>query len=130
MSPSRPRPRTAVGGVALLLALTGTAVAVTTSLGSSPARADVMLPAFDDCQALTDRLPELFPSAYSAGFLRDYHFRMGVRSLRDEVLGERLVPALWILFGAVALVLVIACANVAGLFLVRAEARRRSGKSV
>ena len=78
-----------------------------------------------DLAALTQRLPALFPRAYSKGFMEQYHFGMSVRPLRDEVLGGDIVRALWILFGSVALVLVIACANVANLFLVRSEARRR-----
>jgi predicted permease len=45
-------------------------------------------------------------------------------SLRDDILGST-GQALWILFAAVGLVLVIACANVANLFLVRVEATRR-----
>lgn len=78
-----------------------------------------------DFQAMTARFPELFPTAYSAGFMEQYRFRAGVIPLRDEVLGPSLGPTLWMLFGAVGLVLVIALANVANLFLVRMEARRR-----
>ena len=74
---------------------------------------------------ITRRFPEIYPDVYSARFMDSYSFRASVITLRDEVLGPTIGKALWILFGAVALVLVIACANVANLFLVRMEARRR-----
>ena len=78
-----------------------------------------------DLQTLTARLPELFPSAYSQSFMDEYKFRAGAAPLRDEVLGATIVRTLWVLFAATGLVLLIAGANVANLFLVRMEARRR-----
>lgn len=46
-----------------------------------------------------------------------------VKPLRDEMVGN-MSRALWILLGAVAIVFLIACANVASLFTVRGETRR------
>lgn len=82
----------------------------------------------DDAQrelaALTTRLPEIAPSAYSSNFMRQYHFGMAVTALKTEVVGAT-ARVLWVVFAAVGLVLLIAAANVANLFLVRLEARRR-----
>lgn len=77
-----------------------------------------------DLADVTARFPEAMPGAYSDTFMRESGFVTRVTPLRDHVLG-RMASALWILLGSVSLVLVIACANVANLFLVRAEARRR-----
>jgi len=46
------------------------------------------------------------------------------RSLKDATIGN-ITQALWMLMGAVGVVLLVACANVANLFLVRSEARQR-----
>jgi putative ABC transport system permease protein len=73
---------------------------------------------------LTTRLPDVAPSAYSKGFMRQYHFGMAVTPLQAEVVGAT-ARVLWVVFGAVALVLIMAAANVANLFLVRLEAHRR-----
>ncbi len=77
-----------------------------------------------DLTSLTARFPEELSTAYSPGFMRDYHFTANVTPLRDTVVGDT-SRTLWMILGAVALVLVIACANVANLFLVRLEGRRR-----
>jgi putative ABC transport system permease protein len=78
-----------------------------------------------DLSAIMNDFPSKIPNAYTAEFLKKYNFRTAVVPLRDEVLGAKLAGALWLLFGSVALVLCIACANVANLFLVRMETRRR-----
>jgi predicted permease len=46
-----------------------------------------------------------------------------IRSLKDDLIGE-VQATLWVLMGTVGVVLLIACANVANLSLVRAEARQ------
>ncbi|HEX5437597.1 MAG TPA: ABC transporter permease [Gemmatimonadaceae bacterium] len=77
-----------------------------------------------DLERLTQRFPEDLPSAYSSGFMRNYHFAAHVQRLRDAELGNT-GQVLWVLLGSVGVVLLIACANVANLFLVRGESRRR-----
>ncbi len=83
----------------------------------------------DDAQrefgALFARVTEALPDVYSPGFLEQYNFRVNVAPLRDAVLGPTVPRVLWMLFGAVVLVLCIAAANVGNLFLLRFEARRR-----
>jgi predicted permease len=74
---------------------------------------------------LTRQFPEVVPNAYPEAFMREYNFRGEAAPLRDAVLGPSLPRTMWMLFGAVMIVLLIAAANVAGLFIVRHEARRR-----
>ena len=65
------------------------------------------------------------PDVYSQAFVDRTGFAMNATSLRDHVVGGTIVRAIWLLFAAVAFVLLIAAANVANLFLVRIDARRR-----
>jgi predicted permease len=56
--------------------------------------------------------------------LESREFGTFVRPLKDDVVGAA-GRVIWVVFGTVALVLLVACTNVANLFLVRAESRQR-----
>lgn len=73
---------------------------------------------------LTPGLSETYPQIYRPAFFERYGFHTVLRPLKDDVVGD-IARNLWILLGAVGLVLLIAAANVANLFLVRVEGRRR-----
>ena len=78
-----------------------------------------------DVRPLTARIAEVYPETYGPRFVETTGFTTDVTPLRQAVVGEVVTRALWILFGSVCLVLLIAGANVANLFLVRTDARRR-----
>jgi putative ABC transport system permease protein len=67
--------------------------------------------------AIASQLEHEYPDSQS-------HWGVNVVPLRDQISGE-LRPALLVLFGAVAFVLLIACANVSSLLLARAASRER-----
>lgn len=83
-----------------------------------------VLSAQAELSRFTAELPNLFPTAYSPTFMKRTGFSTEVLSLRTHVIGD-IAGRLWILLGAVGLVLVVACANVANLFLVHTEGRHR-----
>ncbi len=78
-----------------------------------------------DLQALLPRLPDEFPGRLTRGAIEQTHMEVSVRPLASVVV-EGVATLLWVVLGAAGFVLAAACANVACLFLVRAESRRRT----
>jgi len=73
--------------------------------------------------AAQDELAGIFAGLVEAHREFNTGWTLNVVPLRDQLTSETR-PALWVLFGAVVAVLLIACANVAALLLVRATGRR------
>jgi predicted permease len=73
-----------------------------------------------DMARVLTRLPDEFAGDASAAVLAQAHVVPNVESLRDSIVGP-VARLIWMLLASVLLVLVIACANVASLFLLRAE---------
>jgi predicted permease len=77
-----------------------------------------------DLNGLLSNLEDLFPDSGSAPVLAAAGFAVRAHPLRDDLIGD-VGGVLWNLFGAVGAILLIACANVANLLVVRGDGRRR-----
>jgi predicted permease len=64
------------------------------------------------------------PPGFSIKLFDDAHIGPNVRPLKRDVVGDA-GSVLWVLMGSIGMVLLIACANVANLLLVRVEGRRQ-----
>ena len=81
--------------------------------------------AYADIRRLTLQLPERYPGdLITHEMMEQSGWDARVVTLISDVTGD-VNRALWILLGTVGVVLLIACANVANLFLVRAEGRHK-----
>jgi putative ABC transport system permease protein len=78
-----------------------------------------------ELDALTQRIVADHPRVYGSEFMRSTGFALFTRTLRDQVIGTEVAKVLWVIFASVLVVLAIATTNVAALFMVRMEARRR-----
>ncbi|MFC1575782.1 ABC transporter permease [Gemmatimonadota bacterium] len=67
---------------------------------------------------------EIYPGGVTLEVLEQARFGPNLRPLKNDVVGN-VGEVLWVLLGSVSVILLIACANVANLFLVRAEGRER-----
>ena len=78
----------------------------------------------DRATQLQARIPDFFPGV-EQDFLDQAGWGVTVERYQDFMVGDDTASALWVVLATVAFVFLIACANVANLFLVRAESRQK-----
>ena len=64
------------------------------------------------------------PDGFSAAIFEKIKINANVHTLKRDVVGD-VGNVLWVLMGSIVVVLLVACANVANLLLVRVEGRRQ-----
>jgi len=64
------------------------------------------------------------PQGFSLALFEKANFAVDLHPLKKDVIGD-VGNVLWVLMGSIAIMLLVACANVANLLLVRVEARRQ-----
>lgn len=80
--------------------------------------------ALDDLSRVTAMAMEAWPDQYTAGWVEQGDFRPFVKPLHASVVGDTSTE-LYLILGTACLLLLLALANVANLFVVRAERRSR-----
>src|SRR5436190_1866442 len=75
-----------------------------------------------DANADVARMLPLYIEKYARGRMEVLQLEPAVRPLKDVVVGN-VGQVLWVLLGSISILLLIACANVANLLLVRTEMR-------
>jgi predicted permease len=76
-----------------------------------------------EIEVIFQQLPDRFP-AITRPIMESSGMAAVLRPLKQDIVGD-VTKTLWLLLGTVGFVLLIACANVANLFLVRAEDRQK-----